>query len=156
MQPVIRKATAADADGILACLAAAFAPYQADYTREAWRDTVLTPSTVRTRIADMHVLAADAGNIRVVGTLACHLTEPGHGHLRGMAVLPPWAGRGVAPLLLRAAETYLWEQGCRIVTLDVTAPLRRAVAFYEKCGYRRSGRVTDFFGMPLFELEKRG
>ena len=104
----------------------------------------------------MHVLVADAGDGRVVGTLACHLTEPGHGHLRGMAVLPEWAGRGVAPLLLRAAETYLARQGCTIVTLDTTTPLRRAVSFYEKHGYRRTGRVADFFGMPLYEFEKRG
>jgi GNAT superfamily N-acetyltransferase len=73
-----------------------------------------------------------------------------------MAVLPAWSGCGVAPLLLHAAETYLAEQGCAIVTLDTTAPLRPAVAFYQKYGYRRSGRVSEFFGMPLYEFEKRG
>jgi hypothetical protein len=26
--------------------------------------------------------------------------------------------------------------------------------FYEREGYRRSGTVTDFFGMPLFEYVK--
>ena len=156
MEPVIRVATDVDAHDILVCLAAAFAPYEADYTPEGWRDTVLTPSTVRTRIDEMCVLVADAGRERVVGTLACHPTAPGHGHLRGMAVLPAWAGRGVAPLLLRAAEAHLAEQGCSIVSLDTTAPLRRAAAFYEKHGYRRTGRVTDFFGMPLYEFEKRG
>ena len=156
MDPIIRVATAADAHGILVCLATAFAPYQADYTPEAWLDTVLTPSTVRRRIAEMHVLVAAAGGERIVGTLACHPTASGHGHLRGMAVLPTWAGSGVAPLLLRAAEAHLAERGCSIVSLDTTAPLRRAVAFYEKHGYRRTGRVTDFFGMPLYEFEKRG
>ena len=155
MQPVVRTATDVDADGILVCLAAAFAPYRGDYTPEAWLDTVLTPVTVRTRIGGMHVLVADSGSEPVVGTLACHLTAPGYGHLRGMAVLPAWAGRGIAPLLLRAAETHLAEQGCESVRLDTTAPLRRAVAFYEKHGYRRTGRVTDFFGMPLYEFEKR-
>ena len=156
MEQAVRIATDADADAVLVCLAAAFAPYQDDYTREAWLDTVLTPSTVRMRITEMRVLVADAGGDRVVGTLACHLSAPGHGHLRGMAVLPAWAGRGVAPLLLRAAEAYLAEQGCAIVSLDTTAPLRRAMAFYKKHGYRRTGRVTDFFGMPLYEFAKRG
>ena len=156
VEPVIRVATDVDAHDILVCLATAFAPYQADYTTEAWLDTVLTPSTVRRRIAEMHVLVADAGGERVVGTLACHPTASGHGHLRGMAVRPAWAGSGVAPLLLRAAEAHLAERGCSIVSLDTTAPLRRAVAFYEKHGYRRTGRVTDFFGMPLYEFEKRG
>lgn len=156
MEPVIRVASDVDTHGILVCLAVAFAPYQTEYTPEAWLDTVLTPATVRRRIDEMCVLVADAGGERVVGTLACYLTAPGHGHLRGMAVLPAWAGRGVAPLLLRTAEVHLAEQGCSIVSLDTTAPLRRAMAFYEKHGYRRSGRITDFFGMPLYEFEKRG
>jgi hypothetical protein len=26
--------------------------------------------------------------------------------------------------------------------------------FYEKCGFRRSGNVSDFFGMPLFDFHK--
>jgi len=37
---------------------------------------------------------------------------------------------------------------------DTTEPLRPAVRFYERNGYRASGRVTDF-GMPLFEYVKR-
>ncbi|HTC94503.1 MAG TPA: hypothetical protein VK699_13775 [Terriglobales bacterium] len=46
------------------------------------------------------------------------------GHLRGMAVLPYWRGTGLA------------------------------VKFYEKNGYRRSGKIADFFGMPLIEYLK--
>ena len=38
---------------------------------------------------------------------------------------------------------------------DTTEPLRPAVRFYERNGYRASGRVTDFFGMPIFEYVKR-
>ena len=35
-----------------------------------------------------------------------------------------------------------------------SAPLQRAIRFYERNGYRPSGRVADFFGMPLFEYVK--
>ena len=38
--------------------------------------------------------------------------------------------------------------------LDTTEPLQRAVRFYLRHGFRASGRVTDFFGMPLFEYLK--
>jgi hypothetical protein len=38
--------------------------------------------------------------------------------------------------------------------LDTTEPLQRAMGFYEKHGYRRSGKVSDFFGMPLVEYQK--
>jgi GNAT superfamily N-acetyltransferase len=71
-----------------------------------------------------------------------------------MAVLPTWQGAGVAALLLDAAERELRDQRCSLVALDTTEPLRRATRFYEKHGYRASGRVSDFFGMPLFEYVK--
>ena len=71
-----------------------------------------------------------------------------------MAVLPAHAGTGVAEQLLTAAERALRERGCVRVSLDTTEPLRRAIRFYEKHGYRPSGRVSDFFGMPLVEYVK--
>jgi len=72
----------------------------------------------------------------------------------GMAVLHEWQGTGVARALLQAAETELRKDRCECVTLDTTQPLQRAVRFYEKHGFRRSGRVSDFFGMPLYEYGK--
>lgn len=76
------------------------------------------------------------------------------GHLRGVAVSPEWQGSGVATALLRAAENELRTNGCTFVTLDTTAPLKRATRFYEKHGFSASGRVSDFFGMPLYEYAK--
>jgi DNA-binding transcriptional MerR regulator len=40
------------------------------------------------------------------------------------------------------------------VTLDTTEPLTRAIRFYERQGYSPSGRVTDFYGMKLYEYRK--
>jgi ribosomal protein S18 acetylase RimI-like enzyme len=102
----------------------------------------------------MVVLVAvnDAG--KIVGTIGCNLVSPEEGHIRGMAVLPEWHGSGVAEQLLMAAETELSARKCRRVTLDTTEPLKRAVRFYEKHGFRATGKVTDFFGMPLFEYAK--
>jgi hypothetical protein len=48
----------------------------------------------------------------------------------------------------------LKDHGCRRVTLDTTLPLTAAIKFYENNGYRKSGQVTDFFGMPLLEYVK--
>ena len=59
-----------------------------------------------------------------------------------------------AAALLAAVEEWLHSRGCKRVTLDTTLPLRAAMKFYEKNGYRRSGIVTDFFGMPLLEYVK--
>jgi hypothetical protein len=41
------------------------------------------------------------------------------------------------------------------VTLNTTEPLSAAMKFYEKHGYQRSGRVSDFFGMRLIGYAKQ-
>ena len=151
---LIRKATPADAGAILECLRSAFEPYRSRYTPDGYRDTTLTAETIHERLASMSVLVAVNPDGEIVGTIACGVASPGVGHLRGMAVLPTWQGAGVAALLLEAAERELRDKGCSLVTLDTTEPLERARRFYEKHGYRPSGRVSEFFGMPLVEYVK--
>jgi ribosomal protein S18 acetylase RimI-like enzyme len=148
----IRPASQDDATAILKCLAVAFTPYRSQYTPKAFADTVLSDETLHVRMQQMHILVASLDG-SVVGTVAgiCH---EGVGHLRGMAVLPEFHGRGIAAKLLTAIEGYLRSQGCNRITLDTTIPLTAAISFYEKNGYRRSGKIVDFFGMPLLEYEK--
>ena len=149
----IRPAGRDDASAVLKCLAAAFAPYRAQYTPAAFADTVLTHETAHLRLRQMEVFLATAAG-EAVGTIAgaAHAEE---GHLRGMAVLPEWHGRGVAAKLLAAIESCLRAHGCKHITLDTTLPLEPAMRFYEKNGYHRSGKVSDFFGMPLIEYVKQ-
>lgn len=150
----IRRAADSDAPGILACLQAAFAPYRDLYNPAAYLDTVLTPETLRERFAIMEIFVAVAPSDQIVGTIACNLLSPTEGHIRGMAVLPTWQGAGIAAQLLAHAEAELRKQNCTHITLDTTEPLQRAMRFYEKFGYRPSGKITDFFGMPLMEYHK--
>ncbi len=150
---VIRKATVADARGILDCLAAAFEPYRISYTHDAYLDTVLSEEAIAARLSSMQIFVAAAG-YQIVGTIACCKQNAEDGHLRGMAVLPECLGRGIAEKLLQAAEAELKQQSCSRITLDTTEPLQRAMRFYEKHGYRRSGKITDFFGMELHEYVK--
>jgi len=91
----------------------------------------------------------------VVGTIGRSVVNDDEGHIRGMAVDPRYQGSGVAVRLLEAVEAELRDRGCSRVSLDTTAPLERAVRFYERNGFRASGKVVDFFGMPLFEYVKR-
>lgn len=150
----IRMAKSEDAPEILACLREAFEEFRNRYTPQAFVDTVLTMESLRKRGEKMSVFVAVNSTGEVVGTIACQVLSSGEGHLRGMAVLPPMRGNGVAVQLLRRAEAELRLRGCIRVTLDTTEPLERAMRFYEKNGYRRSGRVLDFFGMPLIEYQK--
>ena len=150
----VRRATSADAAEIVECLHTAFEAYRDRYTPEAFKDTVLTAETVHERLTSMTLFVAVTTEGKIVGTIGCSRPIKEEGHLRGMAVLEDWRGRGVASQLLNAAETELRSHNCRRITLDTTEPLLRAMRFYEKNGYRRSGKVTDFFGMPLIGYVK--
>ena len=150
----IRKATHDDAAGIVDCLRAAFSEYRQAYTEGAYCDTVLTTESVATRLSSSTLFVAIDPTQRVVGTVGCSQTHEQEGHIRGMAVRPEWQGTGVAAQLLRHVESELRVKKCSRVTLDTTEPLRRAMRFYERNGYQRSGEVSDFFGMPLIEYIK--
>lgn len=150
---LIREAEPADGPGILACLGEAFAPYESAYTTGAFADTVLSPAALRERMTRMTVLAATVVDGTVVGTIAFSV-EGKEGHIRGMAVRDAWQGTGLAGAMLAAAESGIRKGGGLRITLDTTAPLRRAIAFYRRHGYAPTGRVQDFFGMPLYEFAK--
>ena len=150
----IRRARLSDTEGILSCLREAFEPFRELYTREGFLDTVLTLETIRERMAEMTIFVAVNGDSEIVGTVACGVVTPEEGHIRGMAVRPAWHGHGIAQQLLDAAEAELRRSNRRCVTLDTTEPLKRAIRFYEKNGFRPTGKIADFFGMRLFEYEK--
>lgn len=150
----IRKAKDEDSPGILACLREAFEEFRERYTPEAFLDTVLTPKTLRERLETMSVFVAVNPEEQVVGTIASSVVSLDEGHLRGMAVLPALRGTGIAAQLLRQAEAELAQFRCARITLDTTEPLLPAMRFYEKHGYRRSGKTKAFFGMYLIEYQK--
>jgi GNAT superfamily N-acetyltransferase len=150
----VRPALISDAEEIQLCLRTAFGNFLDNYTPEAFRDTVPTVEDVRGRFHTMSLFVAEDRERKVIGTLAWYLKSGEEGYLRGMAVLPEWQGKGVAQQLLHAAEDHIRSRGCSRVGLDTTDPLERAIHFYEKNGYRRTGHIEDFFGMPLHEFVK--
>ena len=151
----VRPATDADAHALRECLHEAFEPYRDRYTPGAFADTVISIEEVRKRLADMVLFVAQGRQDAVIGTIGCSVVVPGEGHIRGLAVRPDAQGGGVASRLLEAAEAAMRQRGCTTITLDTTIPLERAMQLYERRGYRQSGVVRDFFGMPLLEYVKR-
>jgi predicted N-acetyltransferase YhbS len=150
----IRKADPADFQGILECFQEAFAAYRSVYTPDAFHDTVVGPQALESRMATMCVFVAASSSGEVVGTVACNVVGLDEGHIRGMAVRPAWHGVDVSGKLIRSVETELRDRGCTRISLDATLPLQRAMRFYEKHGFRRSGRIGDFYGMELVEFVK--
>ena len=150
----IRKAREDDVPGILECLQEAFEPYRDSYTAGAFLDTVPSLDAIQKRLASMCVFVATTLSGEIAGTVACNVVSASEGHVRGMAVRAVWHGAGVGSELIRAVETELRGRKCSRIGLDTTAPLERAMRFYEKHGFRRSGKITEFFGMQLIEYVK--
>jgi len=150
----VRRATNEDAGDILACLASAFAEYRESYSPGAFADTVLTAETIAERLREMTLFVATGETGKVIGTIACAVVSEDEGHIRGMAVVPESQGSGIARGLLVQAESYFRERNCKRISLDTTTPLKRAILLYQKFGFSPSGKVQDFFGMPLMEYVK--
>ena len=142
-----------DASGVLECLKTAFEPYRAKYTPDAFADTILTPETIQGRLRQMSVFVAVTPDNQIIGTIACSVINVGEGHLRGMAVLPEWHGRGVAETLLQSAEAELAARGCSRITLDTTVPLQRAIRVYEKQGFTVCAEAMNWRSGAQGELE---
>ena len=154
LEVAIRKAQPQDAAAVAECLESAFASFREQYTAGAYADTVLNTQGVLARMAHMSIYAAIGPDSKIVGTVAAAVVD-GTGHIRGMAVLPEWQGHSIAGQLLRVAEDHIRAAGCHRITLDTTSPLQRAIRFYDRAGYVPSGKITDFFGMPLYEYVKQ-
>jgi len=71
-----------------------------------------------------------------------------------MAICPAAQGSGIAARLLAHAEAHFRQTNCKRISLDTTAPLARAIRFYERSGFSPWGKVQDFFGMALYEYIK--
>ena len=147
---VVRYARDTDASGLLGCLRDAFEPYRRDYSEAGFHDTILDAGMLRARMTQMSVFVA-ARDGAIVGTVATTVLGDGEGHIRGMAVAPSCHREGIGRRLLRRALDDLTAGGCDRATLDTTVPLATAARFYEAAGFSRTGRIGDFFGMPLHE-----
>jgi GNAT superfamily N-acetyltransferase len=150
----VRQATEADASAILDCLHAAFEPYRTEYTPAAFEATVLTQAALADRLRQSMVFVAVTATGHVVGTISVAVARDG-GHVRGLAVRPERQGHGIAQQLLATVFAALRGLGCTRVTLETTAPLERAIRFYEAQGFVPTGRIRIFHDMALSEYARR-
>lgn len=97
--------------------------------------------------AQLRVAIVETGE--VVGFV---LIDPATGYLDQIAVHPDQWGAGIAEALIAAARRLSPER----VVLDVNADNPRAVAFYQRLGFREIGRGTNpRSGLATLKLEWR-
>ncbi len=76
--------------------------------------------------------------------------------LYSIAVTRTSRGRALGCVLLRAAEAAARRHGAGVIRLEVRSRNRRAIALYEAQGYRKFGRIEDYYadGAPALRYEK--
>lgn len=110
---------------------------------------------LRAPSAEFLVAEEEAG--RLAGT-AIMLFRPRSAvaRLYSIAVAPHMGGRGVASLLLRAAEDCALRRRCRSVRLEVHETNAAAISRYQKSGYREFARRPRYYedGGDALRFEK--
>jgi ribosomal protein S18 acetylase RimI-like enzyme len=77
----------------------------------------------------------------------------------GMFSVSPLAqGKGIGKMLLTAAEEYAKKENCALIYMTVITLRQELIAWYERNGYTKTGKVLPFpvderFGVPTRPLE---
>ena len=152
---VLRAAARDEAPQIHRVLAEAFKPYRRDYTDEAYRATVVPTEEIERRIDDPQtdVLVAVWGT-DVVGTATVVPLDESSIYIKSMAVASGFQGKGIALELLKSIEQAARLRGYTRMVLDCYEPLTRAIALYERFGFRRTGERKLYHGIVVFEMAK--
>nr|WP_281373086.1 GNAT family N-acetyltransferase [Kineococcus aurantiacus] len=88
-----------------------------------------------------HLAAVVDGAVRGFGAVDL-VVQPGRGALFGLVVHPAHRSRGLGTALVRALEERARARGARGAVLEVEVDNPRALALYERLGYRRAGTTV--------------
>ena len=148
---LIRRATPEDAEAISGVLHQAFAEYESLYTSQAFRVTTSAPAENLERMREGPVWVALRDDA-LVATASVVVTAKGC-YIRGMAATPAARGHRIGWALLETIEHF--AQGLPRLYLSTTPFLDRAIALYERYGFRRTDDgPSELFGTPLFTMVK--
>ena len=144
---MIREAILADLDQLVALEQSAFRTDQ--FSRRTFR-YLLTRANATNLVFD-----AD-GQVVAYCTLLFH-TGTSLARVYSLAVMPGYQGKGIARKLMEAIETHAIEHGCVALRLEVRIDGAPAIKLYESLGYKKIGRVEDYYedGQAAYRYEKR-
>src|SRR5579872_1293141 len=86
------------------------------------------------------------------GLVACYTEEksPDRGHIVSMWVDPAYRRSGVGQTLINGIRTWATSSGLRELMLMVTSINTGAIRFYERLGFRMTGRTEPYPNDPAF------
>ncbi|MEU3932368.1 GNAT family N-acetyltransferase [Streptomyces sp. NPDC029044] len=157
--PTFRHATDADVDELVALIESA---YRGDDSRAGWTTEADILEGQRTdpegvleviKSPDSRLLTVEQDG-RIVA--CCQLEHQGeHAYFGMFAVSPRLQGAGLGKVIIAEAERQAREAwGVREMQMTVISVRDDLIAWYERRGYRRTGRMTPFpygderFGVP--------
>lgn len=151
----IRRATPADSEGISALLHEAFAPYESQYTKDAFAYTTPGAEVITPRFAEGPIWVAVDDQV-MIGTVS-GLPDGQRFYIRSMAVKPGLQRGGVGQNLLDTLEEYARTNGFRLLYLYTTFVLPGARRLYEKNAFYvlRETLPEEWFDMGGLEMEKK-
>ncbi len=159
----IEAAIEADYPAIIELVNAA---YRGRGAEESWNiesgileGTRLTDSLLREDLAtkpEAHLLVhRDAADGTILGTVWLEPAENGAWYLGLFTVRPALQNRQIGRAFLNAAEEFAKEHGAKRITMGVLSVRDTLIAWYERRGYQRTGKMEPFpygddrFGKPL-------
>jgi ribosomal protein S18 acetylase RimI-like enzyme len=158
---VFREATEADVDTLVALIESA---YRGDSSRSGWTTEADILEGQRTdpegvlevvRSPDSRLLTMEREG-QVVA--CCQLEHRGdHAYFGMFAVSPALQGAGLGKVIIAEAERRASESwGVREMHMTVISVRNDLIAWYERRGYRRTGRMTPFpYGDERFGIPQR-
>ena len=151
---LVRTAERGEASEISQVLRHAFKEFEPLYTTYGFAATVVSAEDVIRRMSEGPVWVATSSGT-IAGTASAVLKGKDELYLRGVAVLPPLRGKGIAAALLREVERFAAVAKCQRIYLTTTPFLNDAIRLYERWGFTRvADGNEDLFGTPLFTMAK--
>lgn len=132
----VRTARQSDLDALIELEQRVFAT---DRLSRASLRRLLASKTARVIVAEVGTRLAGAA----VVLFRAHTTVA---RLYSIAVAPPMSGKGVAVVLLAAAERAAVVRKCRCMRLEVHETNAAAITCYRKGGYRQFGCHAAYYG----------
>ncbi|WP_314173520.1 GNAT family N-acetyltransferase [Streptomyces winkii] len=160
-EPTFRIAAHDDIDALVALLESA---YRGDSSRAGWTTEADLLEGQRTDPEGVGAVVAGSGSIMLAveraGSLVacCQLERRGEAAYFGMfAVRPELQGAGLGKAVLAEAErTVAAEWGSREMHMTVIRQREDLIAWYERRGYTRTGKLTPFpYGDERFGIPQR-
>lgn len=137
--------------------------YRGDYSKRGWTteadlldgqrtDPELLKEIIQTPNNQIE-LAFDE-NSNLVGSVHIKEEQPDTLYFGMLTIEPSYQGQGLGKILMKHVETIALARRLRKIRISVIPARHELIAFYERRGYKATGKIEDFPVDPKFGIPK--